>query len=501
MRWRMPARQPCPDGTRKVAPLAETPIRFGTDGWRAVIGGDYTFRNVGRVAQGFATFVRRNWRWERGIVVGYDHRFGSERFAAHVASVLCGNSIPTFLVEAPCPTPVAAFSTANLQAAGAVMITASHNPPADNGFKVRTATGAAAAPDALVEIEDAVARVGGDDVRNLDTATAERAGLLREFSPDAAYLDHVANLMDLEALRARNMRVVVDAMYGSAAGWLPRILQGGRLDVSEIHSEWNPRFPGLARPEPIPPQTDEVAAVVRERSAAVGIVTDGDGDRLGVIDEHGEFVDQLRTIGLLAYYFLEHRAMRQPLVKTLTTTSMLERLGQQYDVHVEEVGVGMKFVAPAMREFDAVMGGEESGGYVFQPHMPERDGVVAGLYFLDLMAREGKTPAELVALLFEKLGREYHYARHDLEFPAEARAEIEARAQAWRPDTIDGSVVLRRNDMDGFKYYLDDESWLLIRFSGTEPLLRVYTETTSPERVDTLLDIGARAAGVEVGSS
>ena len=483
-----------------MAPLAETPIKFGTDGWRAVIGGDYTFRNVGRVAQGFATFVRRNWRWENGIVVGYDRRFGSERFAPHVASVLAGNSIPVHLVDAPCPTPVAAFSTADLRAAGAVMITASHNPPADNGFKVRTATGAAVDPDALALIEEAVAAVDGDAVGFLDPSTAERAGLLREFSPDAAYLNHVANLVDLHALRARDMKVVVDAMYGSAAGWLPRILEGGRLDVTEIHSEWNPRFPGLARPEPIPPQTDEVAAEVRERSAAVGIVTDGDGDRLGVVDEHGEFVDQLRTIGLLAYYFLEHAGSRKPLVKTLTTSSMLERLGQQYDVHVEEVGVGMKFVAPAMRDLNAVMGGEESGGYVFQPHMPERDGVVAGLYFLDLMAREGKTPAELVALLFERLGREYHYARYDLEFPAEARAEIEARAQAWQPDAIDGSRVLRRNEMDGFKYYLDDESWLLIRFSGTEPLLRVYTETTSTERVETLLDIGARAAGVEIPS-
>ena len=244
----------------------------------------------------------------------------------------------------------------------------------------------------------------------------------------------MANLVDLHELRSRDMRVVVDAMYGSAAGWLPRILEGGRLDVAEIHSEWNPRFPGLARPEPIPPQTDEVAAAVRDTAAAVGIVTDGDGDRLGIVDEHGDFVDQLRTIGLLAYYFLEHTGSRQPLVKTLTTSSMLERLGQHYDVHVEEVGVGMKFVAPAMHNLNAVMGGEESGGYVFQPHMPERDGVVAGLYFLDLMAREGKTPAELVALLFEKLGREYHYARHDLEFPAEARAEIEGRVQAWLPE-------------------------------------------------------------------
>jgi phosphomannomutase len=236
---------------------------------------------------------------------------------------------------------------------------------------------------------------------------------------------------------------------------------------------------------------------VRDSDAVVGIATDGDGDRLGVVDGSGEFVDQLRTIALLAFYFLEHRNLRRPLVKTLTTSSMLERLGKIYDVHVEEVGVGMKYVAPAMTELDAIMGGEESGGYVFAPHMPERDGVVAGLYFLDLMVREGKTPAELVTMLFQKLGREYHYGRRDFRFSAEARSAIEAQVRMWVPDSIDGAAVQRRNDSDGFKYYLDDESWLLIRFSGTEPLLRVYTETTTVDRVGELLAIGARAAGVE----
>ncbi len=482
-------------------PLGETAIRFGTDGWRAVIGDEYTFRNVGRVAQGFAHFVRRQWPWQRGIVVGYDRRFGSERFAAHTASVLAGNGVPAWLVDRPCPTPVAAFSAAARNAAGAVMITASHNPPADNGFKVRSASGAAVPPDRLAMIEAAVAQVDGDAVARLDRASATAAGLWAEFQPDDAYLQHVAALVDLHGLRRRDLRVVVDAMYGAAAGWLPRLLHGGRLHVEEIHSEWNPRFPGLARPEPIPPQTDEASAAVRDRAAAVGIVTDGDGDRLGVIDERGGYVDQLRTIALLAYYFLEHRAMRRPIVKTLTTSSMLERLGQMYGVPVAEVGVGMKYVAPAMRKLDAMMGGEESGGYVFRPHMPERDGVAAGLYFLDLMAREDKTPSELVAMLFARLGREYHYGRLDLDFPAEARAEIEARAQAWTPNAIDGAAVRRRNELDGFKHYLDDESWLLIRFSGTEPLLRVYTETTDPDRMRALLHVGARAVGLEAADA
>ena len=235
---------------------------------------------------------------------------------------------------------------------------------------------------------------------------------------------------------------------------------------------------------------------MRQARAAVGLALDGDADRLGVVDEHGQFVDQLRTIALLAYYMLEHRGDRRPLVKTLTTTAMMERLGQLYGVPVHETGVGMKYVAPAMRNTNAVMGGEESGGYVFGMHMPERDGIVAGLFFLDLMAREDKTPSELVEKLFQKLGREYHYRRLDLRFPAEDREAIMARMAAWTPESIDGTPVARRGDFDGFKYYLADESWLLVRFSGTEPLLRIYCETTSADRVDRLLDIGRSVAGV-----
>ena len=478
--------------------MDEIAIKFGTDGWRATIADDYTFHNLRRVTQGFATFVRRYWSWEKGIVVGYDRRFGSERFAQVAAQVLAGNSIPAHLVDKPCPTPVAAFSVASVGAGGAVMITASHNPPADNGFKVRSSSGAAVPPDGLSKIEAAVAAVAATDIRTADMSTAMDAGLIEVFNPDQPYLQHTSNLVDLNALRQRHMHVIVDSMYGSGAGWLPNLLAGGKLRVRELHAEWNPAFPGLARPEPIPPQTDELCAAVGASDAAVGIIVDGDADRLGVGDEHGDYLDQLRTIALLAYYFLEHRQDLRPLVKTLTTTSMLERLGQIYAVHVEETGVGMKFVAPKMRELDAVLGGEESGGYVFGAHMPERDGIVAGLYFLDLMVREDKTPSELVQMLFAKLGREYHYHRHDLRFPPDQRQAIEDRVVAWKPTEIDGSTVLRRNELDGFKYHLDDDSWLLIRFSGTEPLLRVYCETTTAERVTTLLRIGREAAGVEL---
>ena len=476
--------------------MALTPIKFGTDGWRATIADGYTFANLRRAVQGFATYVRRTWAWEKGILVAYDRRFGSERFARAAAEVLAGNGIPVHLVDRPTPTPVGAFNIPAVGATGAVIITASHNPPSDNGMKVRSSTGAAVEPKDLAILEEDVAAVTADGAKRLEFDDGVARGLINVFNPDAVYLSHVRDLVDLDALRARNLHVVFDPMYGAGAGWLPRILEGGALRVTEIHPEWNPAFPGLARPEPIPPQTDELCRTVKQLSGSVGIATDGDADRLGVVDEKGVFLDQLRTITLLAWYFLDHRNIRKPLVRTLTTSHMLDALGRIYGVDVIETPVGMKYVAPKMAEVDAVMGGEESGGYVFAPHMPERDGLVAGLYFLDLMARENATPSQLVQRLFAKLGREYHYARHDLTFPAERRAEIEARVRAWTPDRIDGSAVLRRDDIDGFKYYLDDESWLLVRFSGTEALLRIYTETTTPKRVETLLRLGREAAGL-----
>ncbi|MBM4438539.1 MAG: phosphoglucomutase/phosphomannomutase family protein [Actinobacteria bacterium] len=476
--------------------MDNAPIRFGTDGWRGVIADTYTFHNVRRAAQGFATFVRRTWPWDKGLVIGYDRRFGSDRFAQTAAEVLAGNSIPVHLVDRACPTPVAAFTIAELGAAGAAIITASHNPPSDNGLKVRTATGAAVDPERLTQIEREVAAVAPGSIRRLDYQVAVEAGLIRVFNPDAAYLTHVRDLVDLTALRASPRHIVFDAMYGAGAGWLERLLGGGRLRITPLHAEWNPGFPGMSRPEPIPPQTDMLARAVVSAGASVGLATDGDADRLGVVDERGVFVDQLRTIALLAYYFLEHRQLRKPLVRTLTSSHMLDALGKRYGVEVAETAVGMKYVAPKMRELDAAMGGEESGGYVFGPHMPERDGLVAALYFLDLMAREDKTPAQLVTQLFRTLGREYHYRRDDLTFPADQRTTIEQRVRAWTPSRIDGGAVVRRNTEDGYKYYLDDESWLLIRFSGTEPLLRIYCETTSAARVATLLRIGRATAGL-----
>jgi phosphomannomutase len=472
-----------------------TVIRFGTDGWRGRIADDYTFANVRRCAQGFARWLLDTGQAEGGVVIGYDHRFASEHFAEACAEVLAGNGIRVYLCDRAVPTPVISYSVVARGAAGAINITASHNPPTDNGFKVRNRFGGAVDPQGLREIE---ARIPPDEqgVKRMPLAEARAKGLVEIFDPAPAYIAHLQQLVDLETLRQADLTVVVDPMWGNGIGWLRRLLSPGRIRVVEIHGERNPIFPRMKRPEPIPPNLDDLQEKVRELKADAGIATDGDADRVGLVDERGEFVDQLRVYGLLALYLLEVRGQHGPIVKTLSTTSMLEKLGERYGVPVYETGVGFKYVAPKMLETDALIGGEESGGFAFRGHLPERDGILAGLYLLDFMVRTGKRPSELIRWLFELVGPHY-YSRIDVEFPPERREETRARLDQTQPDRLAGLQVVRIDRSDGYKFYLEDGGWLLIRFSGTEPLLRIYTETTVPERVAQLLEEGRRLAGLE----
>jgi phosphomannomutase len=472
-------------------------LKFGTDGWRAVIGGQYTFENVQRVVQGTSNFAKEHWEYDCGLVVGYDRRFGSEDFARTVCEVLAANGIKSYLTTAPTPTPAIAYMIPKLGAAGGLIVTASHNPPSDNGIKIRTSTGAAVAPENLARIESSIPdNVAAVNWMPFDDAT-ERS-LIERVDLAGSYLQGVGVNFDLKRVVTSGIRVVVDSMFGAGAGYMDQLLSGGAIQLRTIRQEHNPGFPGIARPEPIPPYIDVLGEAIRNTGASVGIVHDGDADRLGIVDENGNFIDQLRVMSLLAYYLLEFTMPIGPIVRTVTTSSMLDRLGELYGVDVIETGVGMKYVAPKMLEVGAMMGGEESGGYVIGRHMPERDGIYSGLLFLDLMVRTGKSPTELVDQLFAVLGREYHYARWDLRFPAASRGEIAKRVADFQPTALDGSNVIDLLTQDGHKLKLADGSWLLIRFSGTEPLLRIYTETTSSERVQTLLEIGANAAGVEV---
>lgn len=467
-------------------------IVFGTDGWRDRIGENYTFENVRRASQAFADYLTAKGDVEAGVVVGYDNRFQAEYFAAAAAEVLAGNGIPAHLTDRGTPTPVISFSVVDKGALGAINITASHNPPWDCGFKVRASTGAAIGPEDLQEIE---ARIGPiENVKRLPLKEAQATGLIRLFDAAPNYIERrIKPNVDLDLLRNAGLHVVVDPMWGVGAGYFPRLLSGGKTQITEIHNVRNPIFPEMSRPEPIQPNVDVGLATVKRVGGDVLIITDGDADRVGAGDENGVFLNQLQMYALLALYLLEIKRQRGAIVKTLSTTSMLEALGRLYDVAVYDTGVGFKYVGPKMLETDAMMGGEESGGFAFRG-LPERDGILAGLYLLDCMVRTGKKPSQLIEWLYSKVGAHY-YDRVDTLFDASRRDEIRQRLSS-DPAELAGFKVNRVNRADGYKYELEDAGWLLIRFSGTEPLIRVYTETTHKDKVRDLLNAGLALAGL-----
>jgi phosphomannomutase len=449
---------------------------------------------VRRCAQGFASYLANQGKKGEKVVVGHDKRFSGEYFAAAVAEVLAANGFQVLLTDGASPTPVISYAVVAQKAVAAVNVTASHNPPTDNGFKVRDEHGGAIAPEGLREIETLIPAI--DQVKRLDLQQALDQGAVTYFDPAPAYLEQIDRLIDVQPIKDAGLTILVDAMWGNGAGWFPRILGGGKTRIVEIHAERNPLFPEMIRPEPIPPNVDVALAKVTEIGADVALINDGDADRVGVGDEHGNFVNQLQVYALLGMYFLEVRGERGPIVKTLSTTSMLEKLGKIYDVPVYQTGVGFKYVAPKMLETDALIGGEESGGYAFRGHVPERDGILAGLYVLDLMVRLNKSPSQLIDHLYGQVGAHY-YDRIDRRFPAEQRDATRERIEKADPATIGGLDVTGLDSTDGFKFGLEDGGWLLIRFSGTEPVIRVYTETTHQDRVQPILEDGLRIAGLE----
>ena len=469
-------------------------IEFGTDGWRGRIAEDYTFDNVRRCAQGFAAYLEQRNLGDKGVIVGYDKRFHAENFAATTAEVLAANGLHVWLTEGATPTPAISYSVVDKNAGGAVNITASHNPPTDSGFKVRDPRGAAIAPAQLKEIERLIPEEMADvHTMNLDDAMSD--GLVQRFDPAPAYSTLLRRLVDLEPIRAAGYKVLVDCMWGNGAGWFPALLGGGATEVYEVHDERHPLFPHMERPEPIPPNVDDGLSYVTKLGADVAIINDGDADRVGFGDENGHFIDQLRVYGLLGYYFLEIRGERGPIVKTISTTKMLNKLAKQYDVPIYETGVGFKYIAPKMMEVDAMIGGEESGGYAFRGHVPERDGILAGLYLLDMMVQTGRKPSQLLQLLFEKVGPHY-YDRIDIHFDQARKDEIQANVASARPDEIAGLKVEEIVTVDGHQFVMEDGGWLLIRFSGTEPIIRVYGETTHKDKLDEILEAGMRLAGL-----
>jgi len=469
-------------------------IIFGTDGWRGSIAEDYTFENVRRCTQGFSDYLLQKGKKGQWIIVGHDKRFLSEYFARTVCEVLNGNGINAYLTDGATPTPVIAYAVVDKHAAGAVNITASHNPPTDNGYKVRDENGGAIPPEDLKVIESLIPPTD-EHIKTVKIEDALKQGTTVIFDASVNYITHLADLIDLEPIKNAGLKIVVDAMWGNGAGWFSRLLAGGKTQVIEIHNQRNPIFPEMKRPEPIQPNIDIGLKTTVEQHADILLITDGDADRAGVGDENGVFINQLQVFALLAYYMLEIRKERGPIVKTLSTTSMLEKLGKLYDVPIYETGVGFKYVAPKMLATNAMMGGEESGGYAFRGNVPERDGILAGLYMLDFMVKLNKKPSELLELLFSKVGPHY-YDRVDSAFSGDRKARQD-RILAAKPATIGGLKVTGLNTLDGYKFSLEDGGWLLIRFSGTEPIMRVYCETTHGDKVKAILEDGIKIAGIK----
>ncbi len=476
-------------------------INFGTDGWRAVIAETFTFENIRLLTQGIADAVSAgDWGGDSDfdpnlMVVGFDTRFLSDRFATEVARVLAANGFAVMLTHSDAPTPAVSYAVKHHRAAGGVMITASHNAPRYNGVKLKASYGGSALPEQCRRVElflaDNEARARGPNLMDYDKAVS--AKLIRRFNPTPAYYEHLRRLIDFDVIARNPQRLVVDSMYGSGRGVIKGILQGTGCEVIEIRGEMNPGFGGV-HPEPIAKYLGATAGAIAAGHGALAVVTDGDADRTGAMDGRGQFVDPHRIMTLSLKYLVEKRGWKGAVVKTVSTTRMVNRLAERYGLPCYETPVGFNHIADHMMAQEVLIGGEESGGISILGHIPEGDGILLGLLLLEIVAASGASLEELVTDLLKDVGPA-HYARKDLRLAHPvAKAEMTKRLTDSTPPDIGGLRVVKVESLDGVKYVMDDDSWLLIRPSGTEPVLRVYAEARREEDVQALLGFGQKVA-------
>ena len=481
------------------------PIHFGTDGWRAVISDTFTFDNLRIVAQAIADAVASE-SWDKSgegdtkpdpkkIVVGFDTRFLSDRFAGEVARVLAANGFTVLLAQSDSPTPAISFAVKNQHAIAGVMITASHNAPRYNGVKLKAAFGGSALNEQCrrveVYISDNEEQARGPNL--MDFKQARAMNLIQRFNPLPAYFDHLRTLINSDIIAENPQRFVVDAMYGSGRGVIKAFLQGTGCDIAEIRGEMNPGFGGV-HPEPIAKNLGALASAVSSGMGNFGVVTDGDADRIGAMDERGNFVDPHKIIALSLKYLVEMRGMSGAVVRTVSTTRMIDRLAKKYGLKVYETPVGFNHIADYMMQEDVLIGGEESGGISFKGHIPEGDGPIMGLLLVEMIAAANEPLGVLVNDLLEEVGPAL-YERVDLRLSRPvAKAEMTEFLTKQAPKEIGGQAVQEVSQRDGVKYIMADDSWLLIRPSGTEPVLRVYAEGRTNEMVKALMGYGQKVA-------
>ncbi len=460
-------------------------VKFGTDGWRGIIADDFTYANVRVAAAAIANYVLAHEDAAAGVCIGWDTRFGSRSFAGVVAKVLSGAGIPVVIADRETPTPALSFEVRRRKAAGGVMITSSHNPAEWNGVKYKATYGGSGKPSIMTAIEG-----------YLGKALPEAAvpGSITEADFHTQYVAALTAFVDLKKIKESGYRFLIDCMYGSGRGVIAGIFGGAGIPCVEIRGEINPAFPGI-NPEPIMPHIAEARRVVVAEKCDAGLITDGDADRIGAVDEHGNVVDAHKILSLLTYWLLERKRWPGDVTRAFNTTKMMDRIAAKYGRRLHEHGIGFKYVVDLMLEHEILIGGEESGGIGISKHLPERDGLLNSLLLANVMADEGKTLGELVAALQAEFG-EHQYGRVDMHIDEAVKQAAIARAKSGVSE-IAGMKVLRVETLDGIKFFLENkdcagkvnaaETWLLLRASGTEPLLRVYCESCSAEAVGRIL--------------
>ncbi len=480
-------------------------ISFGTDGWRAVISDTFTFNNLRLVTQAIADAVATE-TWMNGsvpgsdhdarkMVVGFDTRFLSDRYANDVARVLAGNGFTVFLSQADAPTPAISYAVKHFNAIAGIMITASHNAPRYNGIKLKAAFGGSALPEQCRKVEvflnDNEAQARGPNL--MDYQQAKSLKLIQKFNPIPPYFEHLSNLIDFDVISDNPQRIVVDSMYGSGRGVIRSILQGSGTEVAEVRGEMNPGFGGV-HPEPIAKNLGALAGAISTGLGSFGLATDGDSDRIGAMDERGNFVDPHKIMALALKYLVEKKQLTGSVVRTVSTTGMIDRLAKKYGLTVYETPVGFNHIADYMLKEDILIGGEESGGISFKGHIPEGDGVAMGLLLLEIVADSGTSLHELVENLITEVGpAEYERKDLRLKLPVSKQKMVNYLTQD-APKSIGGEALDSISTLDGVKYLFADDSWLLIRPSGTEPVLRVYAEGRSKHMVKAMIAYGEKVA-------
>lgn len=459
-------------------------IKFGTDGWRAIMCDTFTFANVRIVVQAIASYLLDEGKGHKGIVIGYDARFLAERFAEEAAKIMIANGVKVYMMPEDAPTPVVAYAVTLCQSAGAIMFTASHNPPEYNGIKYIPEYAGPASEDITRAIE---ANLGHDippQAERVDLEIARQQGKLQDINPRDEYFEHVRGLVDFAAIRTSGLKIVCDPMYASGRNYLPDILRANGCEVETIRGHRDPLFGG-GLPEPTAKELASLAEKIQATGSHLGLATDGDADRFGIIDGTGKYITPNQVIALLLVHLVEHKGYTGSVIRTVATTHLLDRLAEKYGLEIYETPVGFKYICEHMRTRPVIIGGEESGGLSIGTHIPEKDGILANLLIAELQAVDGRNLSEIFADILAEVGP-FYSRRIDLRYPEEKKATLVQGLISDAPQEIAGKQVVQVIDVDGAKLIFDDGSWFLVRPSGTEPLLRVYLEGSSEEAVEKL---------------